>query len=150
VALIGAYMQTHGIIFIVAGVGGRRRMESWGWYIFMGILSILAGIIVFLDPFAAALAMVYLFGCWMLLAGIASIAIAIALRRSIQGEGWYILAGIITIVFSILILLNPLSGALTLTLLFGINVLVNGVFLISLAIRLKNRGRHQEHHGAIA
>jgi uncharacterized membrane protein HdeD (DUF308 family) len=150
VALFGAYMLANGIFFIVAGVGNRRRTESWGWYIFIGIVSILAGIIAFIDPFAAATAMVYLFGSWMFIAGIATIATAIALRRSIQGEGWYILAGIISIVFSILILLNPVAGAITLATLFGISVFINGVLLISLAIRLKNRDRHQGHHGAIA
>lgn len=150
VALFGAYMLVNGFFYIAAGVGSRRRSESWGWYIIIGIVSILAGIIAFIDPFAAATAMVYLFGFWLLIAGVTTISTAIALRRSIQGEGWYILAGIISILFSILILLNPLAGAITLALLFGINVLINGVLLISLAIRLKNRDRHPGHHGAIA
>jgi uncharacterized membrane protein HdeD (DUF308 family) len=118
----------------------------------VGIVSILAAIIAFLNPFAAAAALVYFFGFWTLLSGIAAIALAINLRNVIKGEWWYILAGIVTIIFSVLILLNPLAGAITLALFFGINALVNGVLLLSLAIRLRSRERHagHGHRGAIA
>jgi uncharacterized membrane protein HdeD (DUF308 family) len=139
VVLLGAYMLAGGILSIVAAVSERRTMRSWGWYVFTGIISLIAGLLVFYNPFAAGTALIYLFAFWTLLAGIAEIATAIRLRKQIEGEGWYILLGILTIAFSLLILVNPAVGALTLSFMFGIFALVSGIMLLSLAIRLRKR-----------
>lgn len=138
VILFAAYMLVDGVFFIAAAI---ERSTNRGWYIFIGIVSILAGLFAIINPFAAGLALVYLFGIWALIAGIAAIAMAISLRKRIRGEGWYIAAGVITAVFAVLILLNPAAGAITLALLFGINALVRGILMISLAMRLRRRRR---------
>jgi uncharacterized membrane protein HdeD (DUF308 family) len=104
------------------------------------------------NPFAAGTVLIYLFAFWALMAGVAEIATAIRLRKQIEGEGWYILLGIVTIAFSLLILLNPAVGALTLSFMFAIFALVSGIMLLSLAIRLRNRHARTGGlpHGAVA
>jgi uncharacterized membrane protein HdeD (DUF308 family) len=147
VFLFGAYMLVDGIFYIVKAIENHKTKRSWGWYPFMGIISIIAGIIAFIDPFAAGIALVFLFGFWIMLAGITAITTAINLRKSIRGEGWYIAAGVISVIFSLLILFNPMAGAITLALFFGFNALANGVLLIVLGIRLKNYNKHEHHIG---
>ncbi len=152
VLLLGAYMLAGGILSIVAAVSERRTMSSWGWYVLTAILSLIAGLLVIYNPFAAGMALVYLFAFWVLMAGIAEIATATRLRKQIEGEGWYIVLGVLTIVFSLLILINPAVGALTLSFMFGIFALVSGSMLLFLAIRLRKRhaGTGDLHHGAVA
>lgn len=147
VFLFGAYMLVDGIFYIIKAIRNRKTTSGWGWYLFMGIISVIAGIVAFIDPFAAGTALVFLFGFWIMLAGITTISTAINLRKTIRGEGWYIAAGVITVIFSLLIVFNPLAGALTLALLFGFNALANGISLIVLGIRLKHHGKHADHLG---
>ncbi|WP_315814546.1 HdeD family acid-resistance protein [Paraflavitalea speifideaquila] len=142
VIFLGAYMFIDGIFSVAAAISGRKTMEYWGWVLTIGILSILAGIVTFMNPFVTGAALLYLVAFWAILVGILEIVVAIRLRKVISGEGWYILAGILGIIFGILILLNPIAGAITITLIFGFYALVFGFILISFAMRL--RRRHKE------
>lgn len=147
VFLFGVYMLVDGIFYIIKATESRKTTSGSGWYLFMGIVSVIAGIIGFIDPFAAGTALVFLFGFWIMLAGITAVTTAINLRKSIGGEGWYIAAGVITVIFSLLIVFNPLAGAITLALFFGLNALANGIFLTVHGIRLKHHNQHADHLG---
>lgn len=139
VLYLGAYMLIDGGFSIIAAVKERKYRKGWGWLLAAGLFSLAIGIITFYNPFATAAALTYLVAFWALIIGIAEIVIAIRLRKAIRGEGWFILAGILSIAFSLIFFFNPIAGALTLTVLFGIYALIIGVLLLSLAIRLRKR-----------
>lgn len=139
VLYLGAYMFIDGIFSIIVAISERKTTPNRGWMLVIGLFGILIGIITFINPFATAAALVYLVAFWALVIGIGEIVMAIRLRKLIRGKGWYILAGILTILFSLSVLFNPIAGALTLTFIFGIYALIVGIMLISLSIRLKNR-----------
>ncbi|QEC43936.1 HdeD family acid-resistance protein [Pseudobacter ginsenosidimutans] len=139
IIFLGAYLLIDGIFSIVAAINARKTLDAWGWYLASGIFSLLVGIITFYNPFATALALLYLISFWVIVAGIIEIVIAIRLRKEIRGEGWYIVGGLLTVIFGILILVNPIAGALTLTMIFGIYALIFGIMLIYLGIKLKQR-----------
>lgn len=149
VIFLGAFMFVDGIFSIVSAISARRTNSNWGWYLLSGIAGIIIGIITFYNPFLAGTALVFYVAAWALVMGVVEIAAAIRLRRSIKGEGWYILGGILTIVFGILLMLNPIAGALTLTWIFGVYAIVWGVMLTSLSFRLRKRrevsGGHTAH-----
>jgi uncharacterized membrane protein HdeD (DUF308 family) len=137
VIFFGAFMLVNGVFTIITAISRRKTAKGWGWLVAFGILGILAGIITFYNPFAAALGLVYLFASWALISGTIEIILAIRLRKEIKGEGWYIAEGIITFLFGILLLINPLAGVFTLTILFGIYALIMGFSLIALSFRVK-------------
>ncbi|WP_127127732.1 HdeD family acid-resistance protein [Pseudoflavitalea rhizosphaerae] len=139
IIFLGAYLLIDGIFSIVAAINARKTLDAWVWYLVSGIFGVLVGIITFYNPFATALALLYLISFWVIVAGIIEIVIAIRLRKEIKGEGWYILGGLLTVIFGILILVNPIAGALTLTMIFGIYALIFGIMLIYLGIKLKQR-----------
>ena len=41
---VGAYWFVHGIFTIFASIKGRKYLDNWGWGIFTGIISLLAGL----------------------------------------------------------------------------------------------------------
>lgn len=141
VIFLGAFMFIDGILSIIAGISARKRVREWGWYIVSGLFGILIGVITFINPFATAVALVYMAALWAVVVGIVEIVIAFRLRKEITGEGWYIAGGILTIIFGILIMTNPGAGALTLTMVFGIYAVIAAVMLISLGIRLRRRDK---------
>ena len=145
IIFLGAYLLIDGIFSIVAAINARKTLDAWGWYLASGIFGVLVGIITFYNPFATALALLYLISFWLIVAGIIEIVIAIRLRKEIKGEGWYIVGGLLTVLFGILILVNPIAGALTLTMIFGIYALIFGIMLIYLGIKLKQRKSQAVH-----
>lgn len=148
VIFLGAYMLIDGIFSVITAISGRKTMEYWGWVLAIGLLSILAGIVTFMNPFVTGAALLYLVAFWAIVVGLLEIVVAIRLRKVITGEGWYIVAGILGIIFGILIILNPIAGAITITLIFGFYALIFGFILIFFAMRLKRRHKEasQKHY----
>lgn len=139
IIFLGAYLFIDGLFAIVGAVGARKTSDNWGLFLLSGLLGVLLGILTLVNPFVTGAALIYLVAFWALLAGLLEIILSIRLRKVITGEGWYILGGLLTVVFGILLIANPVAGAITLTWIFGFYAIVIGIMLLSLAFRLKNR-----------
>lgn len=70
--------------------------------------------------------------------GATEIALAFKLRREIKGEWFLILMGLLSIVFAIMLLWNPLPGALALLWLIASYAIVFGILGIILGFRLRS------------
>src|SRR5262245_12728941 len=99
VLLFGAYAVVDGVFAIVAGLRAAQRHERWWPLALEGLVDIIAGIIVFLLPVAAALALLYLVSAWSIVTGLFRIAAAIKLRKQIEGEWLLIVNGVLSVLF---------------------------------------------------
>ncbi len=136
VFLFGAYAVVDGIFALASALGGGAQPNR-GWLAFEGIISILAGIVAFVWPGITALALLYLIAAWAIVTGVVEIMSAIALRRQIEGELFLGLAGVASIIFGLLLVIFPSSGALAVIWLIGAYAIVFGLILIALALRLR-------------
>jgi len=84
------------------------------------------------------LALVIYIAAWALMIGATEIAVAFKLRREIKGEWFLILMGLLSIVFAIMLLWNPLPGALALVCLIASYAIVFGFLGIILGLRLRS------------
>jgi uncharacterized membrane protein HdeD (DUF308 family) len=137
VLLFGAWVLVDGIFRIVGAVGHRATDPDWGWQLVIGILGILVGLLTFHAPQVTALALLIYIAAWALMIGAGEIAIAIKLRREIKGEFFLILMGLASIVFAVLLLWNPLPGAIALIWLIGSYAIVFGVLGVIFGFRLR-------------
>lgn len=145
VALFGAYCLVDGVIALgTAFFGGAEAAGRRTWLAVEGVAGIIAGIITFAWPGITALVLLWLIAFWALVTGIMEIVAAIRLRRELQGEWLLILSGALSVVFGILLMVWPASGALALIVLIGIYALIFGVDLIVLGLRLRRV------HGSVA
>jgi uncharacterized membrane protein HdeD (DUF308 family) len=141
VVLFGAYALVDGVFALgTAAFGDRAAAGRRGWLIFEGIAGILAGIITFAWPGVTTVVLLWLIAFWALFTGIIEIAAAIRLRREIQGEWLLGLGGVLSVLFGILLIVWPATGALALVYLIGAYALVFGVALIALGLRLRRLG----------
>jgi uncharacterized membrane protein HdeD (DUF308 family) len=142
VLLFGAYALVDGIFAVIAGIAARRYFERWWAVLLEGIVGIIIGLLVFIWPNITALVLVYFIAAWALITGIFEIVAAIQLRRVITGEWMYILGGLLSITFGILLFVFPGSGALSLVWMIGIYAIVFGISEIIFAFRLRGL-RHE-------
>jgi uncharacterized membrane protein HdeD (DUF308 family) len=79
VLLIGFGWIFHGIAQLMTAIADHT-LPSRGWYIFMGILSVVAGFVVLLWPAPSLLAVAVFAGIWLVVLGIVEIVAAFRLR----------------------------------------------------------------------
>jgi uncharacterized membrane protein HdeD (DUF308 family) len=79
---------------------------------------------------------------WAIIMGIGEIGGAFASRKSGSGAwGWTLAAGILNVVFGVLLLIWPAGGILALVWLVGIFTLAGGIALIVLAFRVRSAAK---------
>ncbi len=141
VMFLGFYWFFDGILTIVEAIRGRKSHKDWGWGMFVGIITVLAGIVIFIQPFVStvigATFLIYLIAFMVLASGIGSIITGIRLRKTIKNEWSMILGGLLSVIFAVLLLANPLVSAMTLVWLIGVFALVGGIVLIIISFRIR-------------
>ena len=136
-ALFGAFALLYGIL--VLGIGLElvaHRSTDWVPFTLNGLAGILIGMATFLFPGITALAVVYLIAGWAIVTGVFEIAAAFDMRELVR-DGWWIgLSGALSVVFGLLIAVNPGAGVLTILWLIGLYSLLAGVARLAAAYRL--------------
>jgi uncharacterized membrane protein HdeD (DUF308 family) len=132
VLLCGFYFILDGVMALF--IGGHAR--AWP-LLLAGVLGIAAGVLTFLYPGMTAFVLLVLFAAWTIVRGVFEIAAAIRLRKELRNEWLLIAAGVIAILFGLLLLMNPATGALALVWLIGIYALTFGALISALAFRLR-------------
>lgn len=139
ILLFGAYALTDGVLAVIAafrssGQGMRRPL-----LLIEGTIGILFGLLALFWPGLTALALLYFVAFWVILSGIARIAMAIMLRREIENEWSMGLSGVLSVILGIILLLLPDVGLLAYTWLIGLLALAVGVALIYYAFRVRGQ-----------
>jgi uncharacterized membrane protein HdeD (DUF308 family) len=81
--LLGIFWIVNGAVETFAALS-HRRMQGRGWTIFMGLLSVVAGIVVLVYPGISLLTLALVLGFWLLVYGIMEIVLAFRLRQAGQ------------------------------------------------------------------
>jgi uncharacterized membrane protein HdeD (DUF308 family) len=82
--LLGIFWIVNGAVETFTALS-HREMPERGWTIFMGLLSIVAGLVVLFYPAISLLALAVVLGVWLLLFGIMEIVLAFRLRSLASG-----------------------------------------------------------------
>jgi len=136
VLLFGGYALADGVVSLAVAFTSGQHSGLAG-PLLEGLLGIGAGVLTFVYPGLTAISLLVLIAAWAILTGIAEIYAAIALRREITGEWRLGLAGVLSLVFGVVLLRDPAVGAVTVVWLIGIYAIVFGVTLFALGIHLR-------------
>ena len=130
-ALLGLALYL-GIIFIVVGAGYFMLSFSnrSGWYLTVGILDMLFGVIFVGNLGLTAVTLSIMLALWFLAVGVIQLVASFNLRRDGYSWGWSLLAGILGVLFAFLILAYPAIGAVTITALVGAYFFMYGIIEI--------------------
>jgi len=136
--LFAIYMVSDGILAIVAALRASRRHQRWGWLVLEAIADFIAGGIAFVWPIVTVLAFIYLMGIWAIVSGVLLAAAAFKLHPA-HGRWLMVLGSIVSVLWGILLLASPLTGALVLTWWMAGYALFFGASLLALGFHLRNR-----------
>jgi len=140
VALFGAYAFADGVLASVAAARAASHDRPWWPLLVEGVVGIAIGVLTFFWPDLTAMTLLYLIAAWALVTGVLEIAAAVRLRREIAGEWLLGVAGVLSVVFGLYVLANPLAGALAVVAIVGAFALIFGATLIWLGLRLRGHG----------
>ena len=137
--VFAAYAILDGIAAIVVSIQQRSFLRSWWLLLLEGLLGILFGILAFAWPGETALVLLYLVAAWALVTGILEIIAALGGLGS-AGLRWGLgLAGLLSILFGIVLIVHPGAGLLGILWVVGIYAIVFGVSLIIYAFQVRSR-----------
>lgn len=81
--IIGITWIIQGLTALIAGFSGGSRGGN-GWWIFFGIVSLIAGIVVVSTPVSAVTVLAVLVGIWFIVMGLFEIVAAFIIRRAVS------------------------------------------------------------------
>lgn len=148
VFFFGVWALVDGAFHIAGAIQDRSQNRSFWLAVLEGAVSIIAGVLALAFPALAAASLLLLISAWSIVTGVIEIALAIRLREQMTGELWLAIAGVLSIIFGVLLFLFPTSGAITIVWIIGAFAIAFGISMIALGWRL--RGIHQRMSGASA
>ena len=107
-----------------------RSIRHWWVFVLRGVLFILLSIYVFLSPTSAYLALSFLFGLVILLAGIAELLHAYQ-NRGQGNRGWHLFIGLIEIILGLVLMSHLAASMDVLRVTIGIYFLFRGVSILN-------------------
>ena len=131
VFILGIVMLVSGMIDVVIFAANRERIIGGGWILADGILTIILAFFLFINPSITAFALPFIFGMWVLFAGVAKLVHSFDLQKlNVRGWGWFTALGILETLAGFLALFQPVAGAFALSILMGILLILRGVTAI--------------------
>ena len=124
----------------VTAFSSRRAGPVIG-HLLMALIDIAAGIIALVWPGPTALVLVLIVGIWAFVGGFIEIFAGFQSGETAGTRAMFILGGLISIAFGVLLFARPGVGAVTLALLFGLFSLVYGFSQITLGIEARHTGQ---------
>ena len=137
--LFGVLMLIVGAAQLIIASTSGNYLAMRGYVIAGGILDLLLGIFLCLYPAVTVVLLPIMLGIWMMYHSFMIIAFGGDLETfKIGGSAWVTIGGILLLLLSILILVNPFSaGVATVIVLTGVGLLVFGLLLCAEANMLR-------------
>ncbi|AUX29138.1 MULTISPECIES: HdeD family acid-resistance protein [Sorangium] len=115
--------------------------ENRGWFLAIGVASMVLGVLAFLLPFVASRVTAIALGWLIVLAGVAEGSHAIQ-SRGWAGAGWELVSALVQVAFGLLLVLFPMTGKLALM------VLASAYFVAEGALKLIRAYQHRGLRGS--
>jgi len=136
VLFFGIFAIADGALALVALFDAAPSTRRWVLALH-GVVSLLAGVLAFVQPGSTALAFVYLIAAWAILTGGATIVAAIELRKAIDNEWLLGLSGAAALLFVLGIAIYPGIGTLAVLSAIAAYAIIVGTMQIVLGLRLR-------------
>jgi uncharacterized membrane protein HdeD (DUF308 family) len=132
--------------FVDAVLQGTRAFSSrtagpvFG-HLFLAVIDVAAGVIALVWPGPTAFVLVLIVGIWAFVGGLFEIFAAFQSGETAGTRALFILGGLISVLFGVVLFARPGVGAVTLALLFGFFSLIYGISQIVMGVHVRQAGQ---------
>ena len=137
--IFGVLMVITGAAQLIIASTSGNYLAMKGYVIVGGILDLILGIFLCVYPAVTVVLLPIMLGIWMMYHSFMIIAFGGDLDTfKINGSGWVILGGVLLLILSFLVLVNPFSvGITTVIVLTGVGLIVFGFLLCGESVLLR-------------
>ena len=138
--LFGVLMLVVGAAQLIIASSSGNYLAMRGYMIVGGVLDLILGIFLCIYPYVTLMVLPIMMGIWMMYHSFMIIAFGGDMETfKLGGSGLVIAGGILLLLLSILVLVNPLgAGVTTVVVIAGIGLLVFGGLLCALSLKMKD------------
>jgi uncharacterized membrane protein HdeD (DUF308 family) len=128
--------------FMSAGLQALRAFKSRTagpvvGHLLLGLVDVGGGIVALAWPVPTALVLVLVVGSWAAVTGIFEIAAAFGSGEEAGTRAMYILGGLVSVAFGVVLFARPGMGAVSLALVFGLFNLISGSSMLVRGVELR-------------
>ena len=128
----------NGIFDIAFSISNSKMLKGWGWHLAGGILETLLGVILMIHPALTMNILPLMLGFWLMFGAVSIISGAFDLKSyKIKGWGWLLVLGILIMIFSFMVIGNPIFGSGTIVIMTSIAIVAYGFSYITFGLQLK-------------
>ena len=139
--VIGVFAVVDGVIDLIDAIR-HRGAPGVGLRVFLGVISLLFGLIILIWPGKTLGFMVVLIAIWSILIGLLQIVANVSIREDAPGAWvWGAVSGALGLIFGIVVLFNLGIGLVALIWLIGIWAIVFGLALIVLGLQVRKAAK---------
>lgn len=138
--LFGWLILFSGVMEVVLAARSRHFVTGRGWMLAGGIIEIILGAILVFNVALSAVTLPIFLGFWLLMRGFSTIGLASDMHvLGIRGSGWTVLTGVLLLICSLWMLLQPLAfGTTAVVVWVGLSLLFAGISTVSLSLQLRS------------
>jgi uncharacterized membrane protein HdeD (DUF308 family) len=134
ILMFAIYAAVDGVAALTTAVHHGRAGLHWGWWLVEGIVSLAVAALALARPGITLLAIVLLIAFRAILLGL------VELGGALGGKGhdhrWLLgLTGVVSLVFGVLLIANPLAGTAAIVWVIGVYAVVFGVMMVVVGLR---------------
>ena len=131
--------------FMLAGLQGARAFSSRAagpvfGHLLLGLIDLAAGVVALVWPGPTAYVLVIIVAAWALVGGFAEIFAGFQSRETVGTRAMFIVAGLVSVAFGVVLFARPNVGAVTLALLFGLYSMIYGFSQITAGVQVRQLG----------
>ena len=130
--VLGSVLIVTGLVQVVQS--GTLNWIGFIWHLLLGILAVVGGALIYMDPFAGVLALALLIAIIFAVHGVTQIGFAWKVRGQ-SGWHWFLISGCIALTVSVLLAMKlPYSHSFTPATVAGISLLFAGWAYVAMAL----------------
>jgi uncharacterized membrane protein HdeD (DUF308 family) len=144
VASLAATLIFGWILLLSGGMGlvttlRARHAPGFGWSLLSALIGLVAGVLLLARPVLGTLSLTAVLIAFLMAEGVVSIFYAIEHRKGFSaGWGWMLASGLLDLVLAVILLAGlPGTAVWALGVLLGVNMIVGGAALISMALQAR-------------
>ncbi len=127
-----------GIFEITFAITNSQTIKGWGWMLTSGFFDVLIGSILMTYENITMEILPFIFGIWLIFRGSSQFGRGILLKEAhLKNWGWPIFGGIFIVLFGLLVIFNPVFGALNIVIWTALSLILLGVFTVVFSFIIK-------------